>query len=221
VERVLAEMTFSSVSAALEVYLSHTLASTLQLTAKLNAEDDGSREMKRCVAACSTMLKYARNAQTVCGPLGLVALDRSEEHLRVCMRNLCAPSYGVEEKTVYSVAAFCYAYAVNRQCWGDSALQELCIYAGLRTDAVAQIQANMPYHFCEVRSSLDHEFRSLGTMPLGEWTTLLAKASQLDISTRALSQSGQLWSYKRADRTAHLYRYAALCAQIAEIHDKR
>jgi hypothetical protein len=202
--------------AALQVYIGHTLSLLLQLVDKLNAEADGSSKMKRCIEACSTMIKYARYAQAVCGPVGLAALDRSEEHLRLCIRSLCAPPRGLQEKTLYSIAASCYAQAINRQCSGDSALRELYIYAALRSDAVAKIQPGTPCHFCNVLSTLDNERRSV---PLGKWSTLIAKASELDTQKQALSGSAKLWSLKRCARTAHFYRYAAACAQIAEIHE--
>jgi hypothetical protein len=157
--------------AALQVYIGHTLSLLLQLVDKLNAEAYGSSKMKRCIEACSTMIKYARYAQAVCRPVGLAALDRSEEHLRLCMRSLCAPPSGLQEKTLYSSAASCYAQAINRQCWGDSALRELYIYAALRSDAVAKIQPGTPCHFCNVLSTLDHERRSVPLADQYHWVS--------------------------------------------------
>jgi hypothetical protein len=203
-------------AAALQVYIGHTLSFLLQLADQLITKDDGSFKIKCCVDACFQMTKYARCAQLACGPVGLVALDRSEEHLRLCMRSLCVRTSGVQGKTMFSVAASCYAQSLNRQCWGDHLLQELYIYAALRSDEVAKIQPVASYHFWNTLSTLDHEHRSV---PLGKWSTLIAKASGLDAQKPEFSRSGKLWALKRCARTAHFYRYAAACAQIAEIHE--
>jgi hypothetical protein len=161
------------------------------------------------------MIKYARYAQAGCGSVGFVALDRSEEHLRLYMRSLCVRTSGLQEKTVFSVAASCNAQSISRQCWGDHVLQELYIYGAQRSDDVGKIQPGAPRHFCNVLST-HHERRSV---PLGKWSTLIAKASELDEQKQALCESAKLWSLKRCARTAYFYRYAAACAQIAEIHE--
>jgi hypothetical protein len=206
----------SVVAAALRVYLGHTLSTMLQLSAKLAEEDDASQEMKLCIAGCSTMLKFVRSAQSVCGPLGLAALDRSEEHLRLCMRRLSSPTSGKQERTMYSVAASCYVKALYWRCRGDFVLQELYVFGGLRSDTIASVQPDAPYSLFSVDCSLiDCAFKQT---PIGKGRALFVSASELEAQTQELSRSGKLWSVKRITRAAHLCRYAAVCSHIAEIH---
>jgi hypothetical protein len=206
----------SAAAAALRVYLGHSLSSTLLLLDKLAEEDDGSHELKRCVAACTVMLRYVRSAQSVCGPLGLAALDRSEEHLRLCMRKLCSPASGKQDNTMYSVAASCYAKAISWQCRGDYVLQELYIFGGQRLDAIARVQPDAPYSLFSVESSLnDCAYMQL---QIGKRQALFSHASEAEAQTQDFSRSGKVWSVKRNTRAAHVYRYAAVCSHIAEIH---
>jgi hypothetical protein len=206
----------SAAAAALRVYLGHTLSYTLLLFDKLAEEDDGSPEVKRCVTACTVTLRYVRSAQSVCGPLGLAAIDRSEEHLRLCMRKLCSPTSGKQEKTMYSVAASCYANAINWQCRGDYVLQELYIFGGQRLDAIARVQPDAPYSLFSVESSLND--CAYMQQPIGKGQALFLHAQVTEALTQDFSRSGKVWSVKRNTRAAHLYRYAAVCSHIAEIH---
>jgi hypothetical protein len=73
---------------ALHVYVSYTLSATLELSAQLETGNDGSTGIDRCITACEAVLRYVRSAQYVCGSIGLAAIERSQENLRLCIRNM-------------------------------------------------------------------------------------------------------------------------------------
>jgi hypothetical protein len=132
---------------AINVYLSHKLTTALDLSDKLAAEKDSSAKMESCVEACKAVLRYVHSAQTVCGVLGLLVIDRSEEHLRLCLRTLYAVNYCSHTRTMHSVAGLCYSNALIRHCWRDLELQELWLFAAtiamLNPDQRCEINANI------------------------------------------------------------------------------
>jgi hypothetical protein len=199
---------------ARDAYLCHTLSAANELLVKLSDQDNGSHALRRCILACKTVLRYIRGAQSACGVLGLVAIDRSEENLLIRLRDLRAGEasecHGIAP---CSAAGLCYANAINRQCQGDYQLQELWTFAAKRLDTVTRLQHT---HF----SAGDAKYRVVNEiLPLTEREVLLAKAVSFDSKQKAAHLEGKVWNSKFLGRAAHFCRLALVCAQICSLHD--
>jgi hypothetical protein len=191
-------------TAALRVYLSYTLSTTLEFHAQLLARDDRSVEVDGCVAACETVLRYVRSAQHVCGALGLVAIDRSQEGLRLKIKNLSAEvSHNADDKTLSSVAALCYVNALNRRCHGDFELYELWSFAAVCVD---NITSRKPNQF-RVVAAADHTRKFL-----------TSRAVKFDANQKAAFKSGRTWHSNLLGRVSHLCRLAVVCSLIPDIY---
>jgi hypothetical protein len=191
-------------TAALHVYLSYTLSATLEFHAQLLARDDRSVEVDGCVAACETVLRYVRSAQHVCGALGLVAIDRSQEGLRLKIKNLSAEvSHNADDKTLSSVAALCYVNALNRRCHGDFELYELWSFAAVCVD---NITSRKPNQF-RVVAAADHTRKFL-----------TSRAVKFDANRKAAFKSGRTWHSNLLGRVSHLCRLAVVCSLIPDIY---
>jgi hypothetical protein len=199
---------------ARDVYLCHTLSAANELLVKLSDQDDGSHALRRCILACKTVLRYIRGAQSACGVLGLVAIDRSEENLLICLRDLRAgDASGSHGIAPCSAAGLCYANAINRQCRGDHQLQELWTFAATRLDTVTRL-LHTYFSAGDAKYSVANEI-----MPLTEREVLLAKAVSFDSKQKAAQQEGKVWNSKFLGRAAHFCRLALVCAQICSLHD--
>jgi hypothetical protein len=199
---------------ARDVYLCHNLSAANELLVKLNDQDNGSHALRRCILACKTVLRYIRGAQSACGVLGLVAIDRSEENLLICLRDLRAGEasecHGIAP---CSAAGLCYANAINRQCQGDYQLQELWTFAAKRLDTVTRLQHT---HF----SAGDAKYRVVNEiLPLTEREVLLAKAVSFDSKQKAAHLEGKVWNSKFLGRAAHFCRLALVRAQVCSLHN--
>jgi hypothetical protein len=203
-----------SFKTARDVYLCHALSAITELSAKLSDQDDGSHSSRRCILACWTVLRYIRAAQSACGVLGLVAIDRSEGYLLLCMRDLRA---GEDSECCgmapSSTVGLCYANALNRQCCGDFQLQELWTFAAKRLDTVIKLQRG---HFSSKDAKRCEEN---GPLPLREREVLLAKAADFDSKQKAAQQEGKVWNSKLIGKAAHCCRLALVCAQICSLHN--
>jgi hypothetical protein len=203
-----------SFKTARDVYLCHALSAITELSVKLSDQGDGSHSSRRCILACWTVLRYIRAAQSACGVLGLVVIDRSEGYLLLCMRDLRAGEdsecYGMAPS---STVGLCYANALNRQCCGDLQLQELWTFAAKRLDTVINLGRG---HFST--KDVERSERN-GPLPLREREVLLAKAANFDSKEKAAQQEGKVWNSKCFGRAAHCCRLALVCAQICSLHN--
>jgi hypothetical protein len=202
-----------SFKTARDVYLCHALSAITVLSVKLSDQDDGSHSSRRCILACWTVLRYIRAAQSACGVLGLVAIDRSEGHLLHCMRDLLAGEDSECQCMAPSTAVgLCYVNALNRQCVGDFQLQELWTFAAKRLETIIKLGRG---HFStkDVRCSERN-----GPLPLREREVLQAKAANFDSKEKAAQQEGKVWNSKFFGRAAHCCRLALVCAQICALH---
>jgi hypothetical protein len=191
-------------AAALHVYLSYTLSATLEQSAQLKARFDGSGEMRGCVAACETVLRYVRSAQCVCGALGLLAIDRSQEDLGLRLTILSAvPNSNSHDTTMWSVAALCYVNALNRQCMGDSELYELWLFAAKCLDTITSRKPNHPW---------------VVTAAEGTRKALTTKAIQFGANQKTALKAGRIWNSKFLTRASRLCRLAVACSQITDIY---
>jgi hypothetical protein len=201
-----------SFKTAQDVYLCHALSAITELSVKLSDQDDGSHTSRRCILACWTVLRYIRAAQSACGVLGLVAIDRSEGYLLLCMRDLRTSEdsecYGMAPS---STVGLCYANALNRQCCGDLQLQELWTFAAKRLETIIKLERG---HFST--KDVQRSERN-GPLPLREREVLLAKAANLDSKDKAAQQEGKVWNSKILGRAAHCCRLALVCAQICAL----
>jgi hypothetical protein len=197
-----------SFQGAINVYLSHKLTTALDLSDKLAAEKDSSAKMESCVEACKAVLRYVHSAQTVCGVLGLLVIDRSEEHLRLCLRTLYAVDYCSHTRTMHSVAGLCYSNALIRHCWRDLELEELWLFAAECADTIAMLN---PDQRCEINANIN----------LDKLTALVTAACKSDAEIRATACPGQENPLlgQVACQTARLCRIAVVCAQICDIQD--
>jgi hypothetical protein len=199
---------------ARDVYLCHSLSATNELLVKLSDQDDGSHSFRRCIVACKTVLRYIRGAQSACGTLGLVAIDRSEGNLLICLRELRAgEASGCHGIAPCSAAGLCYANAINRQCRGDHQLQELWTFVATRLDTITRLQ-HAHFSAGDAKYSVANEI-----LPLREREVLLAKAVSFDSKQKAAHQEGKVWNSKFFGRAAHFCRLALVCAQICSLHD--
>jgi hypothetical protein len=203
-----------SFKTARDVYLCHALSAITELSVKLSDQDDGSHSSRRCILACWTVLRYIRAAQSACGVLGLVAIDRSEGYLLLCMRDLRAGEdsecYGMAPS---STVGLCYANALNRQCCGDFQLQELWTFAAKRLETIIKLERG---HFST--KDVQRSERSW-LLPLREREVLMAKAANFDSKEKAAQQEGKVWNSKFFGRAAHCCRLALVCAQICSLHN--
>jgi hypothetical protein len=198
--------------AAREVYLGHTLSTTLEISARLSELNEASADVKCCVAACHKVLRYVRSAKSACGVLGLVAIDRGNESLRACLDGFLLPApVDADGRTMVSISALCYANSLNRQCQGDFELQELWLFAAKCSDTVARLQPNL---LCVVHPVYRYSDR---VTTLEMRTDLIAKARQFDVEHLAANRRGWAWNSKLLARAAHYCRFALASAQIADL----
>jgi hypothetical protein len=203
-----------SFKTARDVYLCHALSAITELSVKLSDQDDGSHSSRRCILACWTVLRYILAAQSACGVLGLVAIDRSEGYLLLCMRDLRAGEdsecYGMAPS---STVGLCYANALNRQCCGDFQLQELWTFAAKRLETIIKLERG---HFST--KDVQRSERSW-LLPLREREVLMAKAANFDSKEKAAQQEGKVWNSKFFGRAAQCCRLTLVCAQICALHN--
>jgi hypothetical protein len=198
--------------AAREVYLGHTLSTTLEISARLSELNEASADVKCCVAACNKVLRYVRSAKSACGVLGLVAIDRGNERLRACLDGFLLPApVDADGRTMVSISALCYANSLNRQCQGDFELQELWLFAAKCSDTIARLQPNL---LCVVHPVYRY---SDNAATLKMRTHLIAKARQFDVEHLAANRRGRTWNSKLLARAAHYCRFALASAQIADL----
>jgi hypothetical protein len=196
-----------------DVYLGHTLSATLELFGHLVAPNDESAERQLCISACETVLRYVRSAQHACGVLGLVAIDRSQEHLRMCLKNFSGTTAtSNQERTVYSVAGLCYANALNRQYQGNTQLEELWMFAANCYDVVSRVRSNQT---CPIRTSPNYLDPPI---VMETRTALIVKASKLDAEGKLAVQAGKAWTSRFAACSAHFGRLVVVCATICDIY---
>jgi hypothetical protein len=196
-----------------DVYLGHTLAATLELFGRLAARNDESAEMQFCVSACETVLRYVRSAQYACGVLGLVAIDRSQEHLRMCLKNLSATTAShTPGRTICAVAGLCYASALNRRCKGDIQLEKLWMFAANCSDAVFKLRSNQA---CPIRTAQNYVDPPVA---LELRKALIAKAAKFDMARNLAFQAERRWNSRVSARSANLCRSAVVCAATCDIY---
>jgi hypothetical protein len=190
---------------ALHVYVSYTLSATQELSAQLETGNNGSTGIDRCITACEAVLRYLRSAQYVCGSIGLAAIDRSQENLRLCIRNMNSATPRLNDRTALSVSALCYSNALNRRCAGDFELHELWMFAAKCSDTIIARKSIPPCVF---------EAQSTST-----WTrrTLTSNAAKFDANQKAALKSGKTWSSKLLGRASRFCRLAVACSRISEI----
>jgi hypothetical protein len=190
---------------ALHVYVSYTLSATLELSAQLETGNNGSTGIDRCITACEAVLRYVRSAQYVCGSIGLAAIDRSQENLRLCIRNMNSATTRLNDRAALSVSALCYSNALNRRCTGDFELHELWMFAAMCLDTIIARKSIPPCVF---------EAQSTST-----WTrrTLTSNAAKFDANQKAALKSGKTWSFKLLGQASRFCRLAVACSWISEI----
>jgi hypothetical protein len=190
---------------ALHVYVSYTLSATPELSAQLETGNNGSTGIDRCITACKAVLRYVRSAQYVCGSIGLAAIDRSQENLRLCIRNMNSVITRLNDRAALSVSALCYSNALNRRCTGDFELHELWMFAAKCLDTIISRKSIPPCVF---------EAQSTST-----WTrrALTSNAAKFDANQKAALKSGKTWSSKLLRRASHFCRLAVACSRISEI----
>jgi hypothetical protein len=200
--------------AVCDVYLGHTLSAMLDLYGRLVAQNDDSKDVQCCVSACETVLRYVRSAQRACGVLGLLAIDRSQEHLQTCLKTLSATTAisGRLGRTMYSVAGLCYANALNRQCQGDTHLKELWIFAADCADAVLQLRPNQTFLMQATSNQYDPH------IAVEAWEAFGRKALKFDRDQKSASQTGKAWTCSFMARSAQLSRLVVVYAQICDIY---
>jgi hypothetical protein len=203
-----------SFKTARDVYLCHALSAIKELSTKLSDQDDGSHSSRRCILACWTVLRYIRAAQSACGVLGLVAIDRSEAYQLICLRDLRAgEDSACQSMAPSSAVGMCYANALNRQCLGDHQLQELWTFAAKRLDTATKLQRG------HLSSKDAKRCEENGPSPRRERELLLAKAVSFDSKQKAAQQEGKVWNSKIFGRAGHCCRLALVCAQICSLHN--
>jgi hypothetical protein len=168
--------------------------------------------MNRCLAACETALCYVRSGQQICGVIGLLAIDRSQQHLRLCIdvwrgvRDLNSPG-----ATIHSIAGLCYANANNRYFQGDTHIQEMWLYAAYCADTLNKLQPD------QVQHTSNPESRRVVPLSLKERTQLIAEAVDLDAQQTKAFESGKAWSARFLGRAAYLCRLAVVGARICDL----
>jgi hypothetical protein len=199
-------------SAGIAVYLCHTRSAVHELHELLTTQNDESTEMKRCIAACNAVLCYVRSGQHACGVLGLLAIDRSQEHLRLCIdawrgiRKLNSAG-----DTIYSIAGLCYANATNRYIQGDTEIQEMWTFAAHCADTIIQLECDQLHVVPNPGSRKD--------VPLSqkERTLLIAEAVDMDAKQKTALESGKAWSARFFRRAAYLRRLAVVNERICDL----
>jgi hypothetical protein len=193
-------------TAVVDVYLCHTFSAMLELSSYLTAVYEAIRwpALQRCIAACGIVLDYVRFARSICGVLGLLAIDRSMEHLRVCINSWIECRKYHPGRTLYSVAGLCYASALNRQCHSDVQLRDLWLHAGSFADNAASQQTN----------DLNCEFRN-GTKNA---KALVAQAVSFDARRIEAARSKQAWTAKFNEDAARFCRLEMVSTIICDIY---
>jgi hypothetical protein len=142
-------------SSAFKIYLQHALCSAL--TAESLVKQRQVYLRPETVTAAASWVQFCRNAQTYCGVLGLVALDRAESCLSYSLQydfSFCRHDRTVSENLAwkYEKSAKCYVRALCRQQSSDSSNEALWSQAGAvydQDDADKQffevVEARMAY----------------------------------------------------------------------------
>jgi hypothetical protein len=199
-------------NAGIAVYLCHTRSAVHELHELLTTQNDESTEMKRCIAACNAVLCYVRSGQHACGVLDLLAIDRSQAHLRLSIdawrgiRKLNSAG-----DTIYSIAGLCYANATNRYIQGDTEIQEMWTFAAHCADTIIQLKCDQLHVVPNPGSRKD--------VPLSqkERMLLIAEAVDMGAKQKTALESGKGWSARFLERAAYLSRLAVVGERICDL----
>jgi hypothetical protein len=120
-------------STAFAVYLSHALVSALAVESVVNQRKHHHQEVT--VNAVALWVRYCRNAQGVCGPFGIAAIDRAESMVLYRFRHDCSFEQKHRDNNrnlarKFELSANCFANALIRQLGDDSSTSALWSYAG-------------------------------------------------------------------------------------------
>jgi hypothetical protein len=134
---------------ALNIYLQHALSSALTVDSIIANRDDQPQDYSMStVVASATWVRFCKNAQTVCGVYGLVAIDRAESRLLHCLQGECSfhpvdRTASEEQAGKYEKSAHCYANALDRQSACDLLNAILWSEAGVFYDGVHPAKLNI------------------------------------------------------------------------------